>query len=132
VRRRQSICESGLIFPFLPSAELIKRGFDSLFGACWHCVVGEEFGFNLDHEANMVYYLLYGSFAIIVWKVSHYKAKSSDEFLFFKCGSLFPWDVNHVDDPATKDKIKARLAEEAEREAKINKISREKYFSEKI
>ena len=42
---------------------------DSYFGPVWHVVIGEDFTFNIDHEANSVYYILYGSYAILAWKV---------------------------------------------------------------
>ena len=51
-------------------AEKIKIGLDGFFGPSWHVVVGEEFSFNIDYEGGKVYYVVYGSHAILVWKVS--------------------------------------------------------------
>ena len=52
------------------TAEKIKIGLDNFFGPSWHAVVGEEFSFNIDHEGGKVYYVVYGSHAVLVWKVS--------------------------------------------------------------
>ena len=57
------------------AAEKIKIGLDNFFGPSWHAVVGEEFSFNIDYEGGKVYYIVYGSHAILVWKVSLHKAK---------------------------------------------------------
>ena len=54
----------------ISTAEKIKIGLDNFFGPSWHAVVGEEFSFNIDHEGGKVYYVVYGSHAVLVWKVS--------------------------------------------------------------
>ncbi len=56
-------------------------------------IVGEDFSFDVDYEERTLLYLLYGSHAIAAWK----------------CGSVMPSDVNHIDDPGTKEKLKAAM-----------------------
>jgi hypothetical protein len=51
-------------------AEKIKKGLDNFFGPTWHVIIGEDFTFNIDYEANLVHYMVYGSHAILAWKVS--------------------------------------------------------------
>ncbi len=110
---------------------------DELFGASWHVVVGEDFTFNIDHEEDRLYYLLYGGHAIVAWKVSKLYAAAFFEgqlhpiLLFFcKCGYAMPVDINHIDDPATKDKLKAMLQFKNEKTEEPN--IRDLFFSDKI
>ncbi|CAF3490044.1 unnamed protein product [Rotaria sp. Silwood2] len=42
---------------------------DKKFGPTWQCVVGEGFGFFLEHEVKSLLYMFFGgTTAIIVWK----------------------------------------------------------------
>lgn len=42
---------------------------DRRFGASWHVVVGEQFGFEITHEvSNLLYMFFGGNLAICVWK----------------------------------------------------------------
>ena len=50
-------------------AEKIKTGMDEAFGASWHVIVGEDFTFNVDFEDKCLYYLFYGAYGIVTWKV---------------------------------------------------------------
>ena len=56
---------------FQNAAKLIKETMDKKFGASWHAVVGEGFGFELTHEVkNLLYMFFGGNMAIIIWKCS--------------------------------------------------------------
>ncbi|KAA0188572.1 Outer arm dynein light chain 4 [Fasciolopsis buskii] len=53
------------------SARFIKEAMDKKFGAAWHSVVGEGYGFEITHDlTNLLYMLCGGNLAIIVWKCS--------------------------------------------------------------
>ena len=66
----QYFSKCGVMHPSLcATAEKIKIGLDNFFGPSWHAVIGEEFSFNIDYEGGKVYYIVYGSHAILVWKV---------------------------------------------------------------
>ena len=53
------------------AAKLIKETMDKKFGASWHAVVGEGYGFELTHEVkNLLYMFFGGTMAIVVWKCS--------------------------------------------------------------
>jgi len=44
---------------------------DKKFGASWHVVVGEGFGFEMTHEIkNMMYMFFGGTTGILLWKCS--------------------------------------------------------------
>ncbi|GFS86209.1 dynein light chain 4, axonemal [Nephila pilipes] len=52
-------------------ARLIKETLDQKYGASWHVVVGEAFGFQISHDAkHLMYMFLAGNKAICVWKCS--------------------------------------------------------------
>merc|ERR1712121_22487 len=53
------------------AAKLIKETMDKKFGASWHTIVGEGFGFELTHELKNILYMFFGgSMAICLWKCS--------------------------------------------------------------
>ena len=53
------------------AAKMIKDTMDKKFGASWHVVVGEGFGFEMTHEIkNMMYMFFAGTTAILLWKCS--------------------------------------------------------------
>jgi len=53
------------------AAKMIKDTMDKKFGASWHAVVGEGYGFEITHEVkNLLYMFFGGNMAIIVWKCS--------------------------------------------------------------
>lgn len=53
------------------AARMIKETMDKKFGASWHAVVGEGFGFEITHEVkNLLYMFFGGNMAIIIWKCS--------------------------------------------------------------
>lgn len=65
------------IFPFCPlhsnaykqaAAQLIKTTMDKKFGAAWHCVIGEGFGFDITYQAKNMVYVYYGSIGILAYK----------------------------------------------------------------
>ncbi|MCL4124469.1 UNVERIFIED_CONTAM: hypothetical protein GTU68_064096 [Idotea baltica] len=42
---------------------------DKRYGATWHCVVGETFGFEVSYEVKHLLYMFYaGNLAIAIWK----------------------------------------------------------------
>ncbi|XP_045211826.1 dynein axonemal light chain 4-like [Mercenaria mercenaria] len=53
------------------AAKMIKDTMDKKFGASWHAVVGEGFGFEITHEVkNLLYMFFGGNLAICIWKCS--------------------------------------------------------------
>ncbi|KAI0215983.1 Dynein light chain 4, axonemal [Lamellibrachia satsuma] len=53
------------------AAKMIKDTMDKKFGASWHVVVGEGFGFEMTHEIkNMMYMFFGGTTGILLWKCS--------------------------------------------------------------
>jgi dynein light chain 4 len=51
------------------AAKMIKETMDKKFGASWHAVVGEGYGFEITHEVkNMLYMFFGGTMAICLWK----------------------------------------------------------------
>ncbi|XP_071546460.1 dynein axonemal light chain 4 [Panulirus ornatus] len=51
------------------AARVIKETMDKRYGATWHCVVGEAFGFEVSYEVkNLLYMFFAGNLAIAVWK----------------------------------------------------------------
>jgi len=51
------------------ACKMIKEAMDKKFGAAWHVVVGEGFGFEITHETKNILYMFFGgNVAIIVWK----------------------------------------------------------------
>jgi dynein light chain 4 len=53
------------------AAKMIKESMDKKFGASWHAIVGEGFGFEITHEVKNLLYLFFGgSIAVCVWKCS--------------------------------------------------------------
>ncbi|CAG5115264.1 unnamed protein product [Candidula unifasciata] len=51
------------------AAKMIKDNMDKKFGASWHAVVGESYGFEVTHELkNLLYMFFGGNVAIILWK----------------------------------------------------------------
>ena len=53
------------------AAKMIKDTMDKKFGASWHAVVGEGYGFEITHEVkNLLYMFFGGNMAICVWKCS--------------------------------------------------------------
>ena len=55
----------------LQCAKAIKEILDRKFGASWHVVVGEGFGFELSYEVKKLLYMFFaGTLAVCVWKCS--------------------------------------------------------------
>lgn len=53
------------------AARMIKETMDKKFGASWHAVVGEGYGFEITHEVkNLLYMFFGGNMSIIIWKCS--------------------------------------------------------------
>merc|ERR1711976_134367 len=53
------------------AAKMIKETMDKKFGASWHAVVGEGYGFEITHEVkNLMYMFFGGQTSICVWKCS--------------------------------------------------------------
>jgi hypothetical protein len=50
------------------AAQLIKSGLDKKFGAAWHCVIGEGFGFDITYQAKNMIYIVYGTIGILAYK----------------------------------------------------------------
>ena len=48
---------------------MIKEAMDKKYGAPWHTVVGEAFGFEVSHECKHLLYMFFGgNMGICVWK----------------------------------------------------------------
>lgn len=53
------------------AAQMIKEALDKKFGASWHVVVGEGFGFEISYELENIMYMFFaGNIAICAWKCS--------------------------------------------------------------
>ena len=64
-------CVKTLNFSLQSAAKMIKETMDKKFGASWHAVVGEGYGFEITHEAKNILYMFFASsMAICVWKCS--------------------------------------------------------------
>ena len=50
------------------AAQLIKSTMDKKFGAAWHCVIGEGFGFDITYQAKNMVYVYYGQIGILAYK----------------------------------------------------------------
>ena len=50
------------------AAQLIKTTLDKKFGAAWHCVIGEGFGFDVTYQAKNMIYIVYGTIGILAYK----------------------------------------------------------------
>ncbi|CAF3063919.1 unnamed protein product [Rotaria socialis] len=51
------------------AARMIKETMDKKFGPTWQCIVGEGFGYHIEHEVKSLLYMFFGgTTAIIVWK----------------------------------------------------------------
>ena len=50
------------------AAQLIKSTLDKKFGAAWHCVIGEGFGFDITYQAKNMVYIYYGTIGILTYK----------------------------------------------------------------
>ena len=53
---------------FQAAAQLIKTSLDKKFGAAWHCVIGEGFGFDMTYQAKNMLYMYYGTIGILAYK----------------------------------------------------------------
>lgn len=52
-------------------AKSIKEVMDKKFGAAWHVVIGEGYGFEITHDMrNLLYMFFGGSIGILLWKAS--------------------------------------------------------------
>jgi len=51
------------------AAAMVKNAFDKKFGAHWHCVIGEGFGFEITFQARHLVYLFYGSLGVLCYKI---------------------------------------------------------------
>mmetsp|Transcript_83996 Transcript_83996/g.102895 ORF Transcript_83996/g.102895 Transcript_83996/m.102895 type:complete len:108 (-) Transcript_83996:9-332(-) len=50
-------------------AKQIKDVMDKRLGGSWHCIVGEQYGFEITHEQNNFLYLFYqGNISILLFK----------------------------------------------------------------
>lgn len=53
------------------AARFVKETMDKKFGASWHVVIGEGFGFEVTHETkNLLYMYTGGAIGVVVWKCS--------------------------------------------------------------
>ena len=63
--------EHNLITSLQAAAKMVKEAMDKKFGASWHVVVGEGYGFEITHEVKNILYMFFGgTMAIILWKCS--------------------------------------------------------------
>jgi dynein light chain 4 len=58
----------GPVKNFEAAAQLIKITLDKKFGAAWHCVIGEGFGFDITYQAKNMVYVYYGSMGVLIYK----------------------------------------------------------------
>jgi dynein light chain 4, axonemal len=50
------------------AAQLIKISLDKKFGAAWHCVIGEGFGFDITYQSSNMAYIYYGTLGVLIFK----------------------------------------------------------------
>jgi dynein light chain 4 len=50
------------------AALFIKNSMDKRFGLCWHCAIGEGFGFDITCQHRYCLYVFYGVVGIVVYK----------------------------------------------------------------
>eukprot|EP01012_Entosiphon_sulcatum_P019389 TRINITY_DN2424_c0_g1_i1.p2 TRINITY_DN2424_c0_g1~~TRINITY_DN2424_c0_g1_i1.p2 ORF type:complete len:105 (-),score=26.68 TRINITY_DN2424_c0_g1_i1:19-333(-) len=51
------------------ASKFVKETMDKKFGASWHCVMGEGFGFEITYELKHLMYMFFGGYiAILVFK----------------------------------------------------------------
>eukprot|EP00483_Globobulimina_turgida_P003891 UN03899 len=54
---------------FEECSKQIKETMDKRFGATWHCIIGENYGFEVTHEQENLLYLFYqGNIAVLLFK----------------------------------------------------------------
>ncbi len=48
---------------------MVKDGMDKQYGAHWHCMIGEGFGFDVTSQAKSTLFMYYaGNLAILIFK----------------------------------------------------------------
>jgi len=47
---------------------MIKKDFDTHFYPTWHCIVGKDFGSEIEYEENHMIYFYMGSKAILLFR----------------------------------------------------------------
>ena len=53
------------------AARFIKLCMDKKYGATWHAVVGEGYGFEITHDVkSALYFFDNGNLAILLWKIA--------------------------------------------------------------
>lgn len=51
-------------------ARQVKETMDKKFGGPWNCVVGQGYGFEVEHEVRHMCYLFFGgTTAVVLWKL---------------------------------------------------------------
>jgi dynein light chain 4 len=51
------------------AAKAIKEAMDKKYGAFWHCIIGEGFGYEISYEKHKIVYLFFGgNVAAVLWK----------------------------------------------------------------
>jgi hypothetical protein len=50
------------------SCQLIKTTMDKKFGASWHCIIGEGFGFDITYQSKNMVYVFYGNIGVLCYK----------------------------------------------------------------
>ncbi|KAG5477150.1 hypothetical protein GH5_04232 [Leishmania sp. Ghana 2012 LV757] len=48
----------------------IKREFDKRHFPTWHCIVGRNFGADVEHETKNFIYLYVGQMSVLLWKTA--------------------------------------------------------------
>jgi len=49
-------------------AAMIKKEFDKTFYPTWHCIVGKDFGSDVEYEENHMIYFYWGTRAILLYR----------------------------------------------------------------
>lgn len=55
-------------FSVQAAAHLVKTSMDKKFGAAWHCVIGEGFGFEMTFQSKNMIYVYYGNIGVLAYK----------------------------------------------------------------
>ena len=50
------------------AAQTIKNLMDKKYGASWHCIIGEGFGFDITYQSSNMIYMFQGNLGIVCFK----------------------------------------------------------------
>ncbi|EPY29675.1 dynein light chain LC8-type [Strigomonas culicis] len=48
----------------------IKKEFDKRYFPTWQCIVGRNFGADVEHEAKGLFYFYIGQLSVLIWRAN--------------------------------------------------------------